>query len=75
MQLEPFGEDREDKRFGMIAQTLMNTFRNTKKRTKPYKLEECTLPGGDQFQSQEPHRQSWQEMKAIAMLMAMGKES
>jgi len=35
-KLEPFGEDRADLRAGIIASTIANVHRDSKKRRKPY---------------------------------------
>jgi len=64
--LEPWGEDREDLRFGSVVQALVNANRNAKKHPKPYSLIECSLSGGDQTIA---HKQSWQQMKMTAMLL------
>jgi len=77
-QLEPFGEDREDARFASIVQVLMNAYRNTKKRTRPYLLGDAVLVGGDieyPVDGAPKQRQAWQAMKAFAMrAMAVSKE-
>ena len=66
-ELEPFGEDREDARFGSVVQVLTNVYRNSKRHPSPYALAACVLKGGDAFeevQVREP--QSWQKMKMLA---------
>ncbi len=71
MKLEPFGDDRQDVRHGLLLQSLLNIHRDRKRKPKPYTLAECVVSGGDQFteQQQQPKRQTWQEMKMIAMIM------
>ena len=74
--LEPFGEDREDLRFGSIVSTLMNINRNTKVRKQPFELRDGTLSGGDLFQeAPKPQKQSWQYMKTLALLMTAQSEA
>ncbi len=70
-ELEPFGEDREDARFGSVVQVLMNVHRSTKHRPSPYTLADTVLEGGDAFEAvvvRQP--QTWQHMKMIGMLAA-----
>ena len=71
MDKEPFGEDREDIRNGIIVQTLLNIHRDRKRKPKAFTLAECVVPGGDAFSAKVARpRQSWQEMKMIAMFLA-----
>jgi hypothetical protein len=37
-ELEPFGSRGDDKRIGVVAQTLVNANRNTERRPEPYGL-------------------------------------
>lgn len=67
MDLEPFGDDREDIRNGLIVQTLLNIFRDRKHKPRAFKLAECVVPGGDQFKNVS-NQQPWQQMKFSAML-------
>lgn len=39
-QVEPFGEERGDLRAGIVASTIANVNRDTKKRRKPFEPEE-----------------------------------
>jgi hypothetical protein len=72
-EMEPFGEDREDARTGMIVQVLANAHRDSKRRRKPYSLEECVpVPSGDAF-GPRVGRKSWQDLKATAMMIAAFK--
>ena len=70
-EMEPFGEDREDARFGSITQVLMNVNRNHKKRSKAFTLAESVVSGGDAFEGHviAPRAQSWQEMKELALIL------
>ena len=71
-ELEPFGEDREDARFGSVVQVLTNVYRNSKKHPAPYTLAACVLEGGDAFEGAQVRKpQSWQEMKMIGMTAAV----
>ncbi len=73
-ELEPFGEDREDARFGSVVQVLMNVHRHSGKRPRPFDLSDCVLVGGDAFEGEAAEKvQSWQEMKMIGMLASAVK--
>lgn len=78
-ELEPFGEDRQDKRTGMITQILMNVYRDSRKRSTPYVLSECVPVGGDAFAYEKKRHviQTWQEMQMIAVMLtaASSRES
>jgi hypothetical protein len=74
MDLEPFGEDREDLRFGTISQILKNVHRDTRRHPKPFELSDCVVPGGDQFTQQQRPRQTWQEMKMIGLMLTAQSE-
>lgn len=74
-ELEPFGEDREDARFGSVVQVMANANRNPQKRPRPYTLEECTLSGGDLAPGRGRRRQSAEEMKAVARMWTAVSES
>jgi hypothetical protein len=66
--LEPFGEDRMDLRFGSVVQSIINS--NRRKGRRAFSLEDCTLSGGDfHLKSSKKKKQTWQEMKAIAVQM------
>ena len=70
-EIEPFGEERADWRAGMIAATIANIFRDTKKRRKPYKPQDF-MP-----KLEEKREQTWQEqLQIVRMLNAAfgGKE-
>ena len=69
-ELEPFGEDREDARFGSVVQVLMNVHRSSKHHPSPYTLANAVLAGGDAFEEEHLKTQSWQEMKMIGMVAA-----
>ncbi len=72
MEMEPFGEDRDDIRSGVIVQTLLNIFRDRRFRPRAFKLAECVVPGGDAFDEVAlVPTQSWQQMKITAMITAM----
>lgn len=76
-RLEPFGEDREDLRIATVVQVLMNVHRDSKRRRQPYSILDCVLAGGDLPAPGAPRpaaRQSWQEMKLIAMMAAAQSE-
>ena len=90
MDLEPFGDDREDIRSGLIIQTLLNIFRDRKRKPVAFKLADCVVPGGDQFKratldsgqegpAPKQQQQPWMQMKFAAMLYCSqymaGKES
>jgi hypothetical protein len=68
--LEPFGEDREDARFGAVVQVVANANRNPKRKPRPFTLEDCTLSGGDALGASRRRRQTPQEMKAVARMWA-----
>ena len=71
MEMEPFGDDRDDLRSGLIVQTLLNIFRDRKKKSSAFKLAECVVPGGDNFEKTAvAAATSWQQMKMTAMIFA-----
>jgi flagellar basal body rod protein FlgC len=59
-QLEPFGEERDDLRAGIVASTIANANRNPKKRARPFQAKEF-MPRFDE--EREP--QSWEEQLHI----------
>lgn len=73
-ELEPFGEDREDARFGSIVQIISNVHRDRKKKRAPFELYECTLAGGDVPTPEEVAAArpptTWRRMKEIAKEIA-----
>lgn len=59
--LEPFGSNREDHRFGVVAATIANVHR-TKKSAKSYQPV-------DFFPEFAPRRQDWQTQLAIVEML------
>lgn len=68
---EPFGEDREDARFGSIVQILANI--NRKKHSRAYQLRECVVSPGDAFASASA-KQDWRQMKMIAQMLTAASQ-
>jgi hypothetical protein len=68
--VEPFGPERDDQRFGSISTTIANVFRG--KGQRPYKLKDLTpLFGDSQATKEEPN---WKRMKQMGkMVVAMWK--
>jgi hypothetical protein len=62
-ELEPWGEERDDLRAGIVASTVANTARNAKKRRRPFKAQEF-MP---QFDRAE---QGWERQLEVAKVMA-----
>ena len=58
-ELEPFGEDREDFRMGVVASTIANV--NRSKNSKVYKPQDFIPKFGDT----QPNKQTWQEQLRI----------
>lgn len=58
-QIDPFGEKRADYRAASIVQIIANVNRDTKKRPKPYKIEEFLLKF--ERDARAPKRQTPQE--------------
>ena len=73
-QLAPFTEERMDIRFGTINNTLVNMWRDTKKRKEPWPLDLSIPRFGDMPAAAPPRTQTWQEMKAIGMMMAQASQ-
>lgn len=68
-ELEPFDAERQDIQFASVVQALMNIFRDRKRRTTPFSLDEAVLRFGD-APKRENRQKSWQSMKMMGMLMA-----
>lgn len=68
-ELEPFDAERDDLRIASVVQALMNIFRDRKRRSSPFSLDEAMLRFGD-TPKREKQPQSWQTMKMMGMLMA-----
>jgi flagellar basal body rod protein FlgC len=60
-QLEPFGEERDDLRSGIVASTIANANRNPKKRRRPFRPKEF-MPVTQKTQRRE---QTWQDQLRI----------
>jgi hypothetical protein len=71
-QLEPFDERRADARAASICSLLANIHRDPKKRSKPFELTDFLLAfdKDDQIAAQ-PQRQTWQQQKMIAQMIAI----
>ena len=63
-EMEPFGEERADLRAGIVAATVANTARDTKRRVRPLEPKEF-MPV---FERERP-RQSWQEQLEIVRML------
>lgn len=60
-ELEPFGEERDDLRMGVISSTIANV--NRSKNSKVYKPQDFIPKFGEQ------HRQTWQQqLKAVEVI-------
>lgn len=68
-ELEPFGPERADYRAASIVSMLANQNRNSKKKPKPYTIEECRLMFGDAALTKIKPKADWKAMKAIAVMM------
>lgn len=72
-ELEPFDEERNDSRVGMILHALFNINRDRKKKPKPFTLEECTPKFGDcpdAKGSKSSGKRDWRWMKMMAQGLA-----
>lgn len=74
-QLEPFDEERNDSRLGMVLHALYNINRDRKKKPRPFTLEECTPKFGDcpapgSKGAQAAPKKDWRWMKMFARAMA-----
>jgi uncharacterized protein DUF4035 len=67
-ELEPFDAERDDIRIASIVQALMNIFRDRKRRSSPFTLDDAVLKFGDA--PRRERKQSWQSMKMMGILMA-----
>jgi hypothetical protein len=67
-ELEPFDAERDDIRFASVVQALMNIFRDRKRRSSPFTLDDAMLKFGDA--PRRERKQSWQSMKMMAILTA-----
>lgn len=65
-QVEPFGEARADLRAGIVASTVANTARDTKKRQEPFKPSEF-MPS---FEKESPEPDSSRMLHMVEMLNA-----
>ncbi len=66
-ELEPFGQRRGDLQAGIVASTLMNIFRDRKKRSQAFKPGDFILQFGESQAEPKPskRKQSPNEMKSI----------
>lgn len=64
-RIDPFGEEREDQRAGVIAAVIANVHRDPKKRKDPFDWEWFLRP---KDKPKEP--QTWQQMLTIALVSA-----
>jgi len=62
-QLEPFGEEREDLRAGIVAATVANTARDPKRRRRTFEPKEFMPRFG------EEKEQGWEEQLAIVEVL------
>ncbi len=62
-EMEPWGYDMENWRFGMLAATMANLHRDPKKRRRPYRPTDF-MPK----RKEDGPRRSWKDLKAIARL-------
>lgn len=72
-QLEPFGEERADLRAGIVASTIANVNRDTKRRSKPFAPSDF-MPDFDNSRAPKPmmEKSSWERLKATAKSLAKG---
>lgn len=68
-ELEPFGPERADYRAASIVSVLANANRNSKKKPKPYTIDDCRLLFGDAAQTKVKPKTDWRTMKALAVMM------
>jgi hypothetical protein len=68
-ELEPFDAERDDIRVASIVQALMNIFRDRKRRSSPFTLDEAVLRFGD-APKREHRQKSWQSMKMMTLMIA-----
>lgn len=61
-RLEPFGEERDDLRTGIVASTVAETARDTKRRRRPYRPKDF-MPQFDRMQ------QTWEQQLAVVEMM------
>lgn len=65
--LEPFGEERDDLRSGIIASTIANVNRDSKRRSRPYQPSDF-MPDYEKQATRKPLTsvEEWEEVKAMA---------
>jgi hypothetical protein len=69
--LEPFDEERQDLRIASVVQTLAEIHRNSKKRKRPFTLDEARLRFGDTpARVEAPVAKTWQQQKQIGLGIA-----
>ncbi len=66
-ELEPFGQMRGDLQAGIVASTMMNIYRDRKKRSQPFKPADFILTFGERLAEtvKAKKNQSPREMKSI----------
>jgi hypothetical protein len=68
--LEPFDETRADYRAAQIVAAVVNMNRDTKKHPKPIPVEDFLLRFGGEENVPAKRKQTWQEQKALAQMIA-----
>ena len=64
--LEPWGTEVEDWRAGLIASTIANSYRDPKRRRKPYEPSDF-MP---RYEASKAQEQSWEEQARILEMWA-----
>jgi Protein of unknown function (DUF4035) len=67
-ELEPFDETRADYRAASICTLLANINRNPKKQPRAFEIQDFLLLFGE---DKKPKKQTWQQQKMIAQMIAM----
>lgn len=62
-QIEPFGEERADRRAGIVASTVANVNRDPKIRREPWRADDF-MPQYDREDEPVPEQPKWMQMLA-----------
>ena len=71
-QLEPFGEERDDLRAGIVASTVANTARDPKQHREPFLPRDFMPRFGDEVEEEEEVDQEALWAKVNAVMFAIG---
>jgi len=75
-QLEPFESEKNAYRFALLTRILANVYRDPKKRSEPWSLDDCMYKfGDDPVENPAPvsRQKDWRLMKSIAQSIAQDR--